>query len=267
MKAVRLHSRFLEKIWGTTEVDPWFTKTDKKIGEVWFTWEPELPLLIKFLFTSGRLSVQLHPDDADGEAGKTEMWHILRAEPGATIALGFREPVTRTRLREAALTGEIERLLRWIPVKPGETYFIPAHTVHALGGGIAVLEIQQQSDCTYRLYDYGRDRELHLERGVALADLGVYPDPAAPEPTGPGRMLLARCPYFETESIQADRELAFPSDPQRFQVLIVLEGQGTLGDAPVRHGEAWMIPACSGTHLLRPESPMRLIRTAVPPAR
>jgi len=262
LNAVQLHSTFLDKIWGTTAVEPWFEKTDRKIGEVWFTSEPELPLLVKFLFTSDKLSVQVHPDDADGEAGKAEMWHILRAEPGARIAMGFREPITRERLRESALTGEIEQLLRWIPVKPGETYFIPAHTVHALGGGIAVLEIQQQSDSTYRLYDYGRPRELHLDRAVELSDLGLHPGATIPECTGPGRTLLVRCPYFETESIQVDGELALCADAARLQILIVLEGCGMLGKAPVRPGEAWMLPPCSGTHLLRAGSPMRVIRTA-----
>ena len=120
---------------------------------------------MKLLFTSERLSVQVHPDDGeDGPRGKTEMWHILEAEPGAAIALGFREPITRERLREATRTGEIERLLNWMPVKAGETYFTPAHTVHAIGAGIVLCEIQQNSDVTYRLWDYGRPRESTWSR-------------------------------------------------------------------------------------------------------
>src|SRR5581483_12008505 len=102
-------------------------------------------------------------------------WHILEAEPGASIALGFREPITRQRLWEASHSGEIEQLLNWIPVRAGETYFTPSHTVHAIGAGIVLLEIQQNSDVTYRLWDYGRPRELHLEKAAPIADLGVHP--------------------------------------------------------------------------------------------
>ena len=131
---------------------------------------------MKLLFTSERLSVQVHPDDGeDGPRGKTEMWHILRAEPGATIALGFREPITRERLRGIRRSGEIEQLVHWIPVQAGETYFTPAHTVHAIGGGIVLCEIQQISDVTYRLYDYGRPRELHLDKAAPISDLGAHP--------------------------------------------------------------------------------------------
>src|SRR5437764_6465183 len=103
------------------------------------------------------------------------MWTILDAVPGASIAIGFGEPITRESLREATRTGEIEHLLRLFPVSPGETYFIPAHTVHAIGGGIVLAEIQQNSDVTYRLWDYNRGRELHVEKAVPICDLGVHP--------------------------------------------------------------------------------------------
>ncbi len=134
-----------------------------------------MPLLVKFLFTSDNLSVQVHPNDEyaakhhEGSRGKTEMWHILRAEPGAKIAFGVRVPVTKEELRTAAESGAIVDLLNWIPVRPGETYFIPAGTVHAIGGGLVICEVQQLSDVTYRLYDYkrvdkdGKERELHLD--------------------------------------------------------------------------------------------------------
>ena len=113
-----------QKIWGKTRLSPWFPNSSQPIGEVWFLADRDLPLLVKLIFTSERLSVQVHPDDGeDGPRGKTEMWHILEAEPGASIALGFREPLTRRRLAESARTGEIEGLLNWVPVKAGETYF------------------------------------------------------------------------------------------------------------------------------------------------
>ena len=135
-----------------------------------------MPLLVKLLFTSDNLSVQVHPGDAyarehHNSRGKTEMWHILRAEPEAKIALGLRERVTPERLREAAQSGEIMELLNWVPARPGDTFFVPAGTIHAIGGGLALCEMQQHSDITYRLYDYGRPRELHLEHG----DCGVAP--------------------------------------------------------------------------------------------
>ena len=137
--AIRLQPSLREKVWGRTQLSPWFPDSAEKIGEAWYLTGRELPLLVKLIFTSERLSVQVHPDDGeDGPRGKTEMWHILAADPGATIALGFREPITRERLREATLSGEIEHLVNWVPVKAGETYFTPAHTVHAIGAGIVL---------------------------------------------------------------------------------------------------------------------------------
>ena len=131
---VRLTPSLREKVWGKTHLLPWFPDSEKPIGEAWYLADCDLPLLVKLLFTSQRLSVQVHPDDGeDGPRGKTEMWHILEAEPGASIALGFREPIARERLLEATLSGEVEHLLNWMEVKPGETYFTPAHTVHAIG--------------------------------------------------------------------------------------------------------------------------------------
>ena len=125
--------------------------------------------------------MQVHPDDGeDGPRGKTEMWHILEAEPGATIALGFREPMTRERLLESTRTGEIEQLVNWIPVKAGETYFTPAHTVHAIGAGIVLCEIQQNSDVTYRLWDYGRPRAIHVEQAVPICGPGRASRTGAP---------------------------------------------------------------------------------------
>ncbi len=121
---------------------------------------PNLPLLIKFLFTTEALvRFRCIPE------GKTEMWHILAAEPGAKIAAGFRVPITEQKLRESAVSGEIEELLEWFEARPGDTFFIPAGTVNAIGAGLTLCEIQQWSDVTYRLFDYGRPREMHLDEG------------------------------------------------------------------------------------------------------
>src|SRR5271165_1939633 len=128
------------------------------------------------------------------------MWHILEAEPGATIALGFRETVGRERLLEATRSGEVEQLLNWVEVQPGETYFTPAHTVHAIGAGIVLCEIQQNSDVTYRLWDYGRHREIHVEKAVPISDLGVHSGASRPVAIAKNWRELVRCPYFVTES-------------------------------------------------------------------
>jgi mannose-6-phosphate isomerase len=125
------------------------------------------------------------------------MWHILRADPGAQIAIGFREPITKDRLRESSLSGEIEHLLRWVDVSPGETYFIPAGTVHAIGAGIALCEIQQHSDVTYRLYDYGRPRELHLDKALQVADTSAHDGRPVPLPID--------CAYFHTDLLLMDQ--------------------------------------------------------------
>src|ERR1051325_3581042 len=119
---IRLTPSLREKVWGKTRLAPWFPDSEKPVGEAWYVADRELPLLVKLLFTAERLSVQVHPADGeDGPLGKTEMWHILEAEKGAGIALGFREPVPREQVLESTRTGEIESLLNWIPVTAGET--------------------------------------------------------------------------------------------------------------------------------------------------
>src|SRR5689334_16105826 len=179
MSARLLEPKFVERVWGTTELQPLFPNQQQKIGEVWFDVGADFPLLIKFIFTSEKLSVQVHPDDTYAKAvensrGKTEMWHILSAKPGSTIALGFKESVTKEQIRAAIQNKTVEALLQEIPVKPGDTYYAEAGTVHAIGAGISLCEIQQNSDVTYRLYDYDRGRELHLEKGLAVASTIAY---------------------------------------------------------------------------------------------
>jgi mannose-6-phosphate isomerase len=231
---------------------PWFPNANEPVGEAWYLMpqvgdtlpaDCDLPLLVKLIFTSERLSVQVHPDDGEGvRRGKTEMWHILEAEPGAAIALGFREPVTRQRLLDATRTGEIEDLLKWVPVKPGETYFTPAHTVHAIGAGIVLFEIQQNCDVTYRLWDYGRPREIHVDQAVAIADLAVHPGPARPRRIADGRELLVECKHFVTEIIRlrAGERLTLP--PETCHIWVCLQGRGLIGGEPVIPGEVWLVP-------------------------
>jgi mannose-6-phosphate isomerase len=172
---VKLQRRYVEKPWGRTELPPMFDPpAGERIGEVWFTDGAELPLLAKYIFTSQRLSIQVHPNDAQARArglaqGKSECWYILDAEPGATLGLGLTREVGSDELRTAALDGSIQQLMEWRPVAAGDFIFVPSGTIHAIGAGISLLEFQQNADVTYRLYDYGRPRELHLDDGVTVA--------------------------------------------------------------------------------------------------
>jgi mannose-6-phosphate isomerase len=216
----RLSCRFLHKTWGC---------------EVWH----EAPgLLVKFITTFDKLSVQVHPGDDYARrhhncSGKTEMWHILAAQPGAQIAAGFREPVSKDRLAAAAVSGEILELLEWHDAAAGDTFFIPAGTVHAIGAGLALCEIQQHSDITYRLYDYGRRRELHLDRALEVSCLDRH---------SPRRDGAVACDYFlvQRRSVNGGANLGLS------QLLIVIEGEGSMKDQPVRAGEVW--------HAERPEA-------------
>ena len=251
--AIRLTPSLRERVWGRRHLAPWYPDSDKPIGEAWFLAPRELPLLVKLIFTSERLSVQVHPDDGeDGPRGKTEMWHILDAEPAATIALGFREPITREHLRESTATGEIEQLLNWMPVKAGETYFTPAHTVHAIGAGIVLCEIQQNSDVTYRLWDYGRPRELHVEKAVALSDLGVHPGPVP---------LPVHCKHFTTELVSLAAGAHVDPEPHPSQLWICIEGEARIGSEGVRAGEVWLLPDEGDQPRIAAPTPARFLRT------
>ena len=169
--------RPVEKPWGMDRLPAPFAAPDgKRIGEIWFEPCARLDdLLVKYIFASEKLSVQVHPTDAQtlaagaGRQGKEECWLVIDAQPGAAIGIGFNAPIDGPAMRAAALDGSIERLLTWSPVKPGDFFYIPANTVHAIGGGVSLIEVQQNSDVTYRLYDYGRPRPLHLDQGIAVA--------------------------------------------------------------------------------------------------
>jgi mannose-6-phosphate isomerase len=262
MRLRRLEPSFREKIWGATRLEPWFPNSSSKIGEVWFE-TPDMPL-VKFLFTTDKLSVQVHPDDEyarrhHGSPGKTEMWHILAAEPGARIAAGFREPLTPERVRAAAVSGKIEGLLQWFEARPGDTFFIPAGTVHAIGAGLALCEIQQNSDVTYRLYDYGRPRELHLDQALAVSRLG--PHAARRQPL---ENMLLSCRYFATECV-GGRSTEYQPLAYRAHLLIAIEGEGEIAGQPIRAGEVWHhVPSGSDSYQI--SGKLRLLRVSVPPA-
>lgn len=179
----RLSPIAIEKPWGRTRLPPPFeTSSGEHIGEIWFPAPAgvEMPLLIKYLFTSEKLSIQVHPSDEQAQArglpgGKEECWYILEAEPGALLGIGTTRSLSHDELRQAALTGEIEALIEWHPAEAGMLFHIPPGTIHTIGGGISLIEIQQNCDITYRLYDYGRARDLHLDDGVAVANTVPFP--------------------------------------------------------------------------------------------
>jgi mannose-6-phosphate isomerase len=203
-----LAGKHVERIWGRRDLAGPFAPppelAGRPIGEIWYEAPAGAELLVKYLFTAERLSIQVHPDDAAARAlgherGKDEAWYVIAAEPGATIGLGLTHEVSPEELRAAALDGSIEQLLDWRPVAAGEIFYSPAGTVHAIGGGLSLVEIQQNLDLTYRLYDYGRPRELHLGEAVAVADRGPWAPPFAPVEAGQGRTILAAGGAFVLE--------------------------------------------------------------------
>lgn len=199
----KLPTRIVDKPWGRTNIDPMFgADPERKVGEIWF--EPpqglELGVMAKYLFTSERLSVQVHPDDKVARSrghtnGKDECWLILDTEPGAELGIGTIRPVGDEELMKAALDGSIVDLVDWRHPKTGDFFYNPAHTVHALGAGLTVLEIQQPIDLTYRLYDYGRPRELHLDRVQGSVHARPHHDPRDGPVGAMTRMLVDSGPF------------------------------------------------------------------------
>lgn len=255
MQPVPLEPTFIEKVWGTTRLAPWFPDSDFKVGEVWF---PAEEILAKFIFTSGRLSVQVHPPS------KTEMWHILRAGPGASIAVGLRYRVSAAQLRQAALSGEIERLLEWFPVSAGDAFLVPAGTIHAIGADIVLCEIQQNSQVTYRLYDYGRPRQLHIDQAIDVACREPHPGKAVPVVLPNGGQRLVSCEHFITEVFTCTKPKNFSSFPDRYQLLVIEEGQGSLAGEPFSSGQLWRVPASSEPFTIEPDGPVKVLRTYLP---
>ena len=247
MPARQLERRRVAKVWGRWDVPSRFGPLpdgDEPLGEDWFPDEAgdDAELLVKYLFTSEKLSIQVHPGDAAARAagcrrGKDEAWLVLRAEPDAVIGLGLIEPVAPAALRSAALDGSIEQLIDWRPVSAGDFLYSPAGTIHALGPGLTVVEIQQNLDLTYRLYDYGRPRELHLDSGIAVSDPSPYRRRNAAESIGPGRERLAAAAFtIERWRGHAGR---IGSDCEAPVWLIPIDGGGAVDGAPLDAGTVW----------------------------
>lgn len=286
---VVLRPRLSERIWGFTELPEFLPQPEpgKPVGEAWLTavecvaegdgaasgmtlgeltrrWpaefaavgEGEFPLLMKWLFPREKLSVQVHPNDAEAQEkgeprGKTECWYVLSAEPGATVAVGFREEISREEIERAIADGTLENRLEYIPVKAGDMVYLEAGTIHAMGPGVVVLETQQYSDTTYRLYDYGRPRELHLERGLAVTKQRTGSGLIKPV-EHEGFVRLMESPYFVVDRFRVGSDERRPLGlAGRMQILVAL-GEGAevrLGSGAVRElpvGHAVVLPALAG---------------------
>ncbi|MFD1788240.1 class I mannose-6-phosphate isomerase [Sphingomonas floccifaciens] len=246
MTATKLATHRVEKPWGRHDLWPGFAdpaKDGAPIGEVWFQTpgDSEPDLLVKYLFTSEKLSIQVHPDDEQAHArglprGKDECWLILAAEPDSTIAIGTHEPVDAETLRAAALDGSIEQLVDWKPVKAGDFFYSPSGTIHAIGAGLTVIEIQQNSETTYRLYDYGRPRELHLDDGIAVTDAEPFVPQPAPGRVSEDREILVEGPKFVLERWSAGtRDVTLPDGVSGW--LVPITGSGTADDVAFTAGE------------------------------
>jgi mannose-6-phosphate isomerase len=200
-----------------------------------------MPILAKYLFTSEALSIQVHPSDEQARmrglpAGKEECWYILDAEPGAMLGIGTTQPLSAEALRDAALSGEIEKLMQWHPVEPDMLFHIPPGTVHAIGAGISLIEIQQNSDVTYRLYDYGRPRDLHLDDGIAVATAKPFP-PAQRSIVDPGRSArLLQTSHFDLVHI-VDGDKSLLKQHPGSVLVIPIEGSVSVRGASVASGE------------------------------
>ncbi len=229
------------------------------------------PILIKFIDALKDLSVQVHPDDAyarknEGDNGKSEMWYILDAEEGATLVYGFSHEVTAEMVRAAAENGTLDKHLNRIPVHAGDTFYIPAGTVHAIGSGILIAEIQENSNVTYRVYDYdrvdkdGNKRPLHMDKAVQVMDMSAAAPPrTAPitESTYDGYTVacLCDCPYFTTDRIVTTVGCTITVGKESFAVLLMVAGEGTLTSLDgttlsARRGDCIFCPAGAGEQIL-----------------
>ena len=250
MAIERARAQPVPKPWGVADLRPW-SRTDtgrgRLVGEVHYE-RPggaasEPSLLLKLLFTAQPLSIQVHPNDAYAQTmglsrGKTEAWYILSAAPGAKIALGLREQLAPRQLREAVADGSIVRHVAWRTVASGDVVAVPAGTVHAIGAGLVIAEIQQRSDVTFRMFDFGRKRDLHIEEALAVAD--ARPAEAGPKPKRrtDERTLLVSNPHFVFERIELARGSTFSLAAEQETWLLVVSGGGRAGKLDLVVGDA-----------------------------
>lgn len=251
MSATRLLPRTVEKPWGRYDLPAWlaYQRPGARVGELWFE-DPRGgglgALLVKYLFTSERLSIQVHPDDALARSeglvrGKDEAWLILDADEFATIGLGLRTNANKEELRAAALDGTIEQLLDWRPATAGDFYYSPAGTVHAIGPGLTMIEIQQNVDVTYRLYDYGRPRELHVDLAVVASNPEPYRPPCKAEQRENGRTILAQGVKFVVERWTGARSATLAARANEPLWAIPITGPISAATGLMDPGTVWLI--------------------------
>jgi mannose-6-phosphate isomerase len=239
----------VSKPWGVADPRPWSNvrRDGKTIGEIWYkrlgSKTPDTALLLKLLFTSQPLSIQVHPDDAFARSiglpnGKTEAWYVLSCTPDAEVALGLKERLTSQQLRQAAEDGSIAGLVAWHAVAQGDTILVPAGTIHAIGGGLVIAEIQQCSDATFRLYDHGRQRELQIEDAIAVADVGPAKFQVAPTRLADARTLLISDTHFIFERIDLAPRSEWCLAAKQETWLLVVDGAARTGSFDVAKGDA-----------------------------
>lgn len=269
----------------------------QKLGDAWPKMPPEwtgttvardgaFPVLVKFIFAEDKLSVQVHPDDdyasrherAAGGHGKTEMWYVLRARPGAEVMVGLESGVTLDTLKRAIADGTAENCLAHVPLSAGDAVFVPSGTAHTIGPGLVLCEIQQHSDITYRVYDYnrrdaqGRARELHVEKALEVIrfgkQLGGKVAPVRIERGALAETYYAACRYFAAEKWEFAKRIDASASPDHFDLLIFLQGGGAIQwgaeRAAYAPAQVWLIPARLGKYRLAPDAPTSALRTYVP---
>jgi len=226
------------------------------------------PLLVKILDATDRLSVQVHPDDAyayefeNGEKGKTEMWYVIDAKPGAKLVYGLKEGTGKEQFRQAVESGNTEEVLNFVPVKKGDSFFIGSGTIHAIGAGLLIAEIQQSSNTTYRVYDYnrtdknGNKRELHIEKAIAVTDIDAGEAQnriGAEVDINGGKMRnLADCEFFRVEKYDLTSDTSLTNNHGGFEMLVFTEGSGSIDYAgsswSFKNGDSFFVPAAIGKY-------------------
>lgn len=251
-------ARTKPKPWGSFDLRPWTTAStiNGAIGELWYERPtaavPDTALLLKLLFTTEPLSIQVHPDDAFAQSiglpnGKTEAWYILSATPDAQVAIGLKHALSPQELRTSITDGSIANLVQWRPVRKGDVIFIPAGTIHAVGAGIVLAEIQQRSDSTFRLFDYGRQRKLHTENAMAVAQAGIAQHQASPQKLTEARTILVVCPHFVLEKIELRPNSNWMLKAERETWILVLSGDARIGPVHAVLGDVMFVDAeCTG---------------------
>lgn len=250
MALTKLVQKRVEKVWGRRDLPDYFGGTysgKEPLGEIWFEHpdRPDLDLLVKYLFTSEKLSIQVHPDhhaaaQAGYRSGKDEAWVILDAKEEAVIGLGLTRSVTGKELRKSALDGSIEDLVHWRSASKGDILYSPAGTIHAIGPDLMVLEIQQNVDVTYRLYDYGRPRQLHLDEGITASCLAPHHIPITPSTRSQGREVLVEGRAFVLER-WSPPALGTVQPGDRPLWLVPLAGIPKVDEVPLALGTVWLL--------------------------